>query len=1119
MKHHGLLVATSLLLAASLTVVQARSPGQAKAPSAPLEVVTLYAVADAYVDSASPTTNYDAATSLYVGVPSSGQARRTLVWFDLSILDGATVQTASLELYRNGGSTTPVDLYVCVDRLAATWDAMTVNWTNQPSGAPIDKCNLVGTAAAYYGWDVTGLLQEWIDGTSPNYGLLLRANSETTIGWRSFASREVSAAAPRLVVTFSPSTQTNDPQVEGLRRLESNSTVPVRVRFRNGIPAYVHAKLPAGGPSGDSLAQARAFLDAYGDLYRLSDATAQFRLTRRVLDGAESHLFLQQMHNGVPVYGAELGIHIENGLFSSSAGAYLPELDLSVVPSVTLPLAEQAATMHALSGTTGVSLTVVGQTALVIFDRSLWSDVASEPRLAWRVNVRGPAAWTYFVDAQNGAVLHRLDRDETSLDLEVFTGNNNWSGWLCWNWPDDPSTLWFTEDGREVDEDEIDADGWSAYDNSRSLYSYYRERHGRRSYDNDDGQIEVVVNVDHEPQLDGPNAVWRSCDLMELSPGWAQIDVMGHEFTHGVVNDEYDPEYEDEAGAVEESLADTFGEFFEAYVNGAPNWLVGDTIVGRTSPLRDMINPQNRGDPDRLSLYLVTDDDNGGVHTNNGIMNKAAWLISSDVITTFNHIEVAGLPIAISERIFYRAVTHYLAGNAGFSSMREAMIESAEHLYGEASPQVCTVRNAYAAVEVGDPDVDCDGIESGDEPDDDNDRVVDAVDNCPTRPNPRQEDTDDDGYGDACDADDDGDRLLDVRDNCDRVANPSQLDSDGDGIGEACDDDDGDGVPNRHGDDSEWDNCPIVANADQANHDGDGDGDACDADDDNDNILDDGDHSGDNCDHFCNHGNNWLCDDNAPFVNNHDQADGDGDGVGDVVDNCPALDNPYVNGICPPQQADSDDDGDGDACDPDWDNDDVPNDDDNCPFQANFDQLDLDRNGVGLTCDADEAFMFSAGAQQVDFFIHFDDRTPLVVPIFPCWADGCPDEASSFPDGQRAYVSLAMPAGLAARIVDDAGSLVEDVDPLGDAGVVALAFPVEPSYRFDWDAMSASRLSSGVCQIATVRDAQRPLYWLELWPTAETMVGQTYEVEFDMTSFAPTQWLYLPLVLRAATGL
>jgi DNA/RNA endonuclease G (NUC1)/methionine-rich copper-binding protein CopC len=154
-------------------------------------------------------------------------------------------------------------------------------------------------------------------------------------------------------------------------------------------------------------------------------------------------------------------------------------------------------------------------------------------------------------------------------------------------------------------------------------------------------------------------------------------------------------------------------------------------------------------------------------------------------------------------------------------------------------------------------------------------------------------------------------------------------------------DTDNDGVPDTA------DNCPFVSNANQANLDGDALGDACDPDDDNDGVLD--------------------AVDNCPTIANADQADGDGDGIGNAcdpnpndgpngdldfdgvpnnVDNCPLTPNS--------DQLNTDGDAFGNACDGDDDNDGIPDATDNCPLTANADQADNDNDGIGDSCDDDD---------------------------------------------------------------------------------------------------------------------------------------------------------------------
>lgn len=129
-------------------------------------------------------------------------------------------------------------------------------------------------------------------------------------------------------------------------------------------------------------------------------------------------------------------------------------------------------------------------------------------------------------------------------------------------------------------------------------------------------------------------------------------------------------------------------------------------------------------------------------------------------------------------------------------------------------------------------DTDNDGRGDACDPDDDNDQIRDAVDNCSLTSNPEQEDNDHDGRGDVCDADDDDDGILDVNDNCPFQDNVDQSDIDGDGIGDLCDgDQDGDGVPDA------FDAFPRDPN-ETTDTDHDGIGDNADPDDDGDGILD-----------------------------------------------------------------------------------------------------------------------------------------------------------------------------------------------------------------------------------------------------------------------------------------
>ncbi|MEM9068920.1 MAG: thrombospondin type 3 repeat-containing protein [Myxococcota bacterium] len=221
----------------------------------------------------------------------------------------------------------------------------------------------------------------------------------------------------------------------------------------------------------------------------------------------------------------------------------------------------------------------------------------------------------------------------------------------------------------------------------------------------------------------------------------------------------------------------------------------------------------------------------------------------------------------------------------------------------------------------------------------DNDGIEDPFDNCVRSHNLDQADGDGDGYGDRCD-------------NCALGANADQLDADGDGLGDLCDDDiDGDEILNAA------DNCARMPNpfgpaGTQPDLDGDGLGDACDDDIDGDGLLN--------------------LEDTCPLsadVSVTDEAicfpDADGDGISEIpfgsfpADVCP--------GAFDPEQADLDGDGVGDVCDPDIDNDGFRNVVDNCDRLGNEGQLDSDRDGRGDACDPTFCYVpFGSSANCLD---------------------------------------------------------------------------------------------------------------------------------------------------------
>ncbi len=169
-------------------------------------------------------------------------------------------------------------------------------------------------------------------------------------------------------------------------------------------------------------------------------------------------------------------------------------------------------------------------------------------------------------------------------------------------------------------------------------------------------------------------------------------------------------------------------------------------------------------------------------------------------------------------------------------------------------------------------------------------------------------------------------------------------------------DEDDDGVANCD------DNCPELGNGDQADLDGDDLGDACDADADGDST----DDASDNCPGLY---NPFQEDNDGDSLGDDCDSDRDGDGTDNDLDGCPDIyefiavdaDGDGHNTSCDncpntpnADQQDSDRDGLGDACDDDDDDDGVKDEEDNCDTVYNPDQADRDDNGIGVACDEAE---------------------------------------------------------------------------------------------------------------------------------------------------------------------
>jgi len=183
--------------------------------------------------------------------------------------------------------------------------------------------------------------------------------------------------------------------------------------------------------------------------------------------------------------------------------------------------------------------------------------------------------------------------------------------------------------------------------------------------------------------------------------------VVGHELTHGVTENTSNLFYYYQSGAINESLSDVWGEFVDQ-TNGSGNddpsvkWLLGEDVPV-LGAIRNMANPPAFGDPDKMTSanYYTGAQDNGGVHRNSGLNNKAVFLMTDG--GTFNGKTVTGLGIDKVAKIYYEVQTNLFTSASNYADLYNYLPQACTNLIGTSGITAadCTqVRNATDAVEM-----------------------------------------------------------------------------------------------------------------------------------------------------------------------------------------------------------------------------------------------------------------------------------------------------------------------------------------------------------------------------------------------------------------------------------
>jgi Zn-dependent metalloprotease len=248
-----------------------------------------------------------------------------------------------------------------------------------------------------------------------------------------------------------------------------------------------------------------------------------------------------------------------------------------------------------------------------------------------------------------------------------------------------------------------------AYDGLGSTHDLFWSRYRLDSVDGRGLPLHATVHYgrDYDNAFwDGERMVFGDGDGAVFTRFSSSLSVIAHELTHGVTQYSANLVYQGQSGALNESVSDVFGALVEQYANGhdtaTASWLIGAGLFTgevQGQALRSMKAPGTAYDdnvlgtdpqPASMSGYVDTEDDNGGVHLNSGIPNRAFYLVAEAL--GGNAWEAPG-------QIWYDTLTgQSLTATATFAGFAAATESAAIARYGRDSREHRAVRTGWAGV-------------------------------------------------------------------------------------------------------------------------------------------------------------------------------------------------------------------------------------------------------------------------------------------------------------------------------------------------------------------------------------------------------------------------------------
>ena len=499
--------------------------------------------------------------------------------------------------------------------------------------------------------------------------------------------------------------------------------------------------------SSDDVLQA---LEDIKDVMKFENILEELELSKEEKSKGITYYKYNQVYKGVPVYNQNIIISVDkNGKILGLSGYYIPDIDIDIIPKKTKEDVEKNLTE------------ILGENATIISnDLYVWAGYESQNLIYVVTGYSDEMVSLFLVDANSGEILSQedafdyattysytgmgLDSKTYTINLEEYMDLLNGEG-QRYRFYDPirnisiadyryvggiasafvsaiPGTTPITVDivsgniDLALQDEKFIQSAITAMAHYEKIYDYYRNVLDRDSFDNKGSKIIVNLGVTDSTfsSDDLNNAFWFSPTNQMFIGNWngksfaASLDVLGHEFTHGVVAytaelahtaKEEDKMRAFETGALNEGYADILGSLIEG-----KNWTIAET----NEIIRDISNPLSYKQPcikggkyyypdsyfkegetleqflENHSLTYITDYDKGGVHTNSGVVSYAAYLMYKS--GAFSSREEMA-------KVWYNSL-FLLSSYSNFEDCALAVIKSAKNL-GLSEPSIYKITKAF----------------------------------------------------------------------------------------------------------------------------------------------------------------------------------------------------------------------------------------------------------------------------------------------------------------------------------------------------------------------------------------------------------------------------------------